>query len=93
MKQRETRFEPKLLPHNFLFGFINCCVNCNASKILLLHFLQFVVKIFQKYLIVLDIKKKHICFNLKCYIIIVGARGSVVVKALCYKLEGRGFDS
>jgi hypothetical protein len=22
-----------------------------------------------------------------------GARGSVVVKALCYKLEGRGFDS
>jgi hypothetical protein len=24
---------------------------------------------------------------------IIGARGSVVVKALCYKLEGRGFDS
>jgi hypothetical protein len=23
----------------------------------------------------------------------VGARGSVVVKALCYKPEGRGFDS
>jgi hypothetical protein len=23
----------------------------------------------------------------------IGARGSVVVKALCYKLEGRGFDS
>jgi hypothetical protein len=22
-----------------------------------------------------------------------GARGSVVVKALCYKLEGRGFDT
>jgi hypothetical protein len=25
--------------------------------------------------------------------IIPGARGSVVVKALCYKPEGRGFDS
>jgi hypothetical protein len=24
---------------------------------------------------------------------ILGVRGSVVVKALCYKLEGRGFDS
>jgi hypothetical protein len=24
---------------------------------------------------------------------IVGARGSVVVKALCYKPEGHGFDS
>jgi hypothetical protein len=24
---------------------------------------------------------------------LVGARGSVVVKALCYKPEGRGFDS
>jgi hypothetical protein len=23
----------------------------------------------------------------------IGARGSVVVKALCYKPEGRGFDS
>jgi hypothetical protein len=23
----------------------------------------------------------------------IGPRGSVVVKALCYKLEGRGFDS
>jgi hypothetical protein len=23
----------------------------------------------------------------------VGARGSVVVMALCYKLEGRGFDT
>jgi hypothetical protein len=23
----------------------------------------------------------------------VGAHGSVVVKALCYKLEGRGFDT
>jgi hypothetical protein len=27
------------------------------------------------------------------YIIKDGVRGSVVVKALCYKLEGRGFDS
>jgi hypothetical protein len=26
-------------------------------------------------------------------IIIIGARGSVVVKALCYKLEGCGFDT
>jgi hypothetical protein len=25
--------------------------------------------------------------------VIGGARGSVVVKALCYKPEGRGFDS
>jgi hypothetical protein len=24
---------------------------------------------------------------------VLGARGSVVVKALCYKPEGRGFDS
>jgi hypothetical protein len=24
---------------------------------------------------------------------LIGARGSVVVKALCYKPEGRGFDS
>jgi hypothetical protein len=24
---------------------------------------------------------------------VVGARGSVVVKALCYKPEGRGFDT
>jgi hypothetical protein len=24
---------------------------------------------------------------------IAGARGSVVLKALCYKLEGHGFDS
>jgi hypothetical protein len=23
----------------------------------------------------------------------LGARGSIVVKALCYKLEGRGFDT
>jgi hypothetical protein len=27
------------------------------------------------------------------YSTVSGARGSVVVKALCYKLEGRGFDS
>jgi hypothetical protein len=27
------------------------------------------------------------------YSYIFGARGSVVVKALCYKPEGRGFDS
>jgi hypothetical protein len=26
-------------------------------------------------------------------IIIIGARGSVVAKTLCYKPEGRGFDS
>jgi hypothetical protein len=26
-------------------------------------------------------------------ILILGARGSIVVKALCYKLEGRGFDT
>jgi hypothetical protein len=26
-------------------------------------------------------------------IILMGARGSVVIKALCYKPEGRGFDS
>jgi hypothetical protein len=24
---------------------------------------------------------------------IIGKRGSIVVKALCYKLEGRGFDT
>jgi hypothetical protein len=24
---------------------------------------------------------------------VIGARGSVVVKALCYKQEGRGFDT
>jgi hypothetical protein len=27
------------------------------------------------------------------YIVRNGVRGSVVVKALCYKPEGRGFDS
>jgi hypothetical protein len=27
------------------------------------------------------------------YIYVPGARGSVVVKALCYKPEGRGFDT
>jgi hypothetical protein len=35
-------------------------------------------------------------FLFKSFIIFgndVGARGSVVVKALCYKLEGRGFDT
>jgi hypothetical protein len=33
--------------------------------------------------------------NLKLYsyLMELGARGSVVVKALCYKPEGRGFDS
>jgi hypothetical protein len=29
------------------------------------------------------------CFQ---YLIMSGARGSVVVKALCYKPEGRGFE-
>jgi hypothetical protein len=29
----------------------------------------------------------NLCINL------LGARGSVVVKALCYKPEGRGFDT
>jgi hypothetical protein len=28
-----------------------------------------------------------------CDIKINGTRGSIVVKALCYKLEGRGFDT
>jgi hypothetical protein len=28
-----------------------------------------------------------------CTLTVVGARGSVVVKALCYKPEGRGFES
>jgi hypothetical protein len=31
--------------------------------------------------------------NCDSYINILGARGSVVVKALCYKPEGRGFDT
>jgi hypothetical protein len=31
--------------------------------------------------------------NLYCSVVYYGARGSVVVKALCYKPEGRGFDS
>jgi hypothetical protein len=30
---------------------------------------------------------------MKCIQSITGARGSVVVKALCYKPEGRGFDT
>jgi hypothetical protein len=29
-------------------------------------------------------------FRRTCF---VGARGSVVIKALCYKLEGHGFDT
>jgi hypothetical protein len=31
--------------------------------------------------------------NLVIYLELLGARGSVVVKALCYKMEDRGFDS
>jgi hypothetical protein len=31
--------------------------------------------------------------NFSKYHMEMGARGSVVVKALCYKPEGRGFDS
>jgi hypothetical protein len=37
-------------------------------------------KVFEK--VILEIVKRHI-----------GACGSVVVKALCYKPEGRGFDT
>jgi hypothetical protein len=36
------------------------------------------------------------CFiphNRKFYVYVVGAGGSVVVKALCHKLEGRVFDT
>jgi hypothetical protein len=33
------------------------------------------------------------CVILCCYLQMYGARGSVVVKALCYKPEGRGFDT
>jgi hypothetical protein len=29
----------------------------------------------------------------KVYIVHLGARGSVVVKTLCYKPEGRGFEA
>jgi hypothetical protein len=32
-------------------------------------------------------------FNIKSYSILIGARGRVVVKALCYKPEGRGFET
>jgi hypothetical protein len=32
-----------------------------------------------------------LCYSF--YILLFGARGSVVVKSLCYKPEGRGFDT
>jgi hypothetical protein len=35
----------------------------------------------------------HIFFVFNFIIILLRARGSVVVKALCYKPEGHGFDS
>jgi hypothetical protein len=31
--------------------------------------------------------------NMTPYRLLEGARGSVVVKALCYKAEGRGFET
>jgi hypothetical protein len=31
--------------------------------------------------------------SIKCWEVLAGARGSVVVKALCCKPEGRGFKS
>jgi hypothetical protein len=31
--------------------------------------------------------------RINCIVIIFGARDSVVAKALCYKPEGRGFDT
>jgi hypothetical protein len=33
------------------------------------------------------------CYLLFTFIFIMGVCGSVVVKALCYKPEGRGFDT
>jgi hypothetical protein len=35
----------------------------------------------------------HLLQNLLLSNLIKGARGSVVLKALCYKLEGRGFEA
>jgi hypothetical protein len=35
---------------------------------------------------------QYVCLVFFVIITGIGARGSVVVKALCYKLEGRGFD-
>jgi hypothetical protein len=32
-------------------------------------------------------------FNTDATVMLQGACGSIVVKALCYKLEGRGFDT
>jgi hypothetical protein len=32
-------------------------------------------------------------YNSTYYVIVLGARGSVVVKALCYKPEGRAFET
>jgi hypothetical protein len=37
--------------------------------------------------------RKNIRELIKLLPVYVGARGSVVVKALCYKPEGRGFDT
>jgi hypothetical protein len=35
----------------------------------------------------------HVYIYIYIYIYILGARGSIVVKALSYKLEGRGFET
>jgi hypothetical protein len=44
------------------------------------------IKILQKWFL-------KVLSNLKIHKIILGARGSVVVKALCCKPEGRGFET
>jgi hypothetical protein len=35
----------------------------------------------------------YVMLYILCYIVDTGARGSIVVKALCYKQEDRGFET
>jgi hypothetical protein len=82
------------------------CYICVTMKMFLsVHKLyKFVTMVGKIAIIILDIIPRPVLFKNTTFQIIQspkrrgfkqkqGARGSVVVKALCYKLEGRGFDT
>jgi hypothetical protein len=60
----------------------------NTRPVLYLHLVDQYLQPLHSHMYVCMYVSRYVCMYVMC-----GARGSIVVKALCYKPEGRGFDT